>query len=199
MLEEEWRTIPELETHEVSSMGRARSKDRISKVAADGLGGRDGVVQYERKLKGRLLSPHFTGRYIQYCINDRSYLAHRLVASAFLKKDRPEQTIINHKDGNGYNNRVDNLEWCTQSENEHHSYDVLGKQVWNKGKHYVNHVGIETRRRNHLKKCMDMLELRESGMSAKQIAEQYQCCEWQVHSNLKKARKHKEEDDGKVQ
>lgn len=35
--------------------------------------------------------------------------------------------FVNHKDGNRMNNHVDNLEWCTCSENELHSYRVLGK------------------------------------------------------------------------
>jgi hypothetical protein len=47
---------------------------------------------------------------------------HRLVAYAFipnpLKKD-----FINHIDGNKYNNHINNLEWCTRSENMQHAWD----------------------------------------------------------------------------
>ena len=45
---------------------------------------------------------------------------HRLVASAFIEQTGPH---INHKDRNRSNNRVDNLEWVTQKENNIHSYE----------------------------------------------------------------------------
>lgn len=52
---------------------------------------------------------------------------HRLVASAFLEK--PDgKNIVNHRDGNKQNNNVGNLEWCTDSENQIHSYRVLGNK-----------------------------------------------------------------------
>lgn len=51
---------------------------------------------------------------------------HRLVAKTFLESDdlRPH---INHKNGIKTDNRVDNLEWVTRSENEIHKNRVLGK------------------------------------------------------------------------
>lgn len=51
---------------------------------------------------------------------------HRLVAMTFL--DNPENLeYINHKDGNRSNNFVDNLEWCTATQNIQHSYDFLNR------------------------------------------------------------------------
>lgn len=46
---------------------------------------------------------------------------HRLLYEAFIG-DIPENHDINHKDGNGLNNNLNNLEALTRQENLHHAY-----------------------------------------------------------------------------
>lgn len=63
------------------------------------------------------------GNYCRYhvslCNNGttRDCYIHVLVAEAFLDKPAGDDLVVNHKDHNTANNRVENLEWITRSEN----------------------------------------------------------------------------------
>lgn len=75
--------------------------------------------------------------YIFYSINNQNFInktkratrfQHRLIAEVWIKrpehlKDIPFNKLqINHKNYIKDDNRIENLEWCTQSENQIHSY-----------------------------------------------------------------------------
>ena len=52
---------------------------------------------------------------------------HRIVATTWLTPPSPEKIHVNHKNGIKTDNRVDNLEWVTQAENNRHRFFVLKK------------------------------------------------------------------------
>lgn len=119
MSKEEWKDADGYEgLYQVSNMGR------IMRVA----GGQGAQA-------GRILKPilnRHTG-YLHvglYRDGKRTYLyVHRLVATAFLGVQLSPNHEINHKNGNRADNRVENLEWITRSENHKHAYRVLGREA----------------------------------------------------------------------
>ena len=112
MLEHEiWKPIPGYEgRYEVSSFGRIKS-------IYDGRNGHD---------KSLILKPCIRRCYLFVNLYDstgtpKAKHIHRIVASVFAKKDTCRQEV-NHLDGNKLNNRAENLEWVTRSENVKHAY-----------------------------------------------------------------------------
>ena len=112
MENEIWKDIPGFEGYyQVSNLGKVRHLfkhyTKIKKTTIDSWG-------YEA---------------ISLCVNyvPSTRKIHRLVALAFIPN--PEnKPFVNHKDGNKLNNRLENLEWVTQSENVRHAYDVLKRR-----------------------------------------------------------------------
>lgn len=85
-----------------------------------------GSIKSLKYKKERILKPFLdTCGYLSidlcnHCIEDYRRI-HRLVAEAFIPQI-VGKNYVNHKDGNKANNNVNNLEWCTASENVTHAY-----------------------------------------------------------------------------
>ena len=54
----------------------------------------------------------------------KTFRVHRLVMMAFKPVDNMENLQVNHIDGNKTNNTLNNLEWCTASQNQRHAFDT---------------------------------------------------------------------------
>lgn len=100
---EEWLPIKDFPEYAISSYGRVMSyKDPLHPVILKLQFNNQGYMRVELSRRPRY-----------------RVLVHRLVAQAFLFNGA-DYPIVNHKDRDRANNRVSNLEWCTQSENMIH-------------------------------------------------------------------------------
>ena len=69
--------------------------------------------------------------YRHVILNRKNRNVHRVIAETFIPNPN-NLPCVNHKDGNKQNNSVDNLEWCTHSENTLHSFRTgLQKKIHN--------------------------------------------------------------------
>jgi predicted DNA-binding protein YlxM (UPF0122 family) len=115
---ETWKPILGYQNYEVSSLGRVRAytpSDRAYHL----------IRSFENVRNGYMYVMLFSGD------GQKKNLAlARVVAHTFVDGyDSEKANTVNHKDGNVLNNKADNLEWVSQSQNNKHSYDELGRKV----------------------------------------------------------------------
>ena len=115
---EVWRLVKGFEGfYEVSNFGRVRSLDReIIKHSKNGklysiIKKGSIMVLYQNKKRGNYMQVHLSKNGELYHLR-----VHRLVAEAFIPNpyNKPD---VDHIDGDPTNNNVNNLRWCTKSEN----------------------------------------------------------------------------------
>lgn len=109
MTEIVWAPIPSQQGYEASSLGDIRRSEtgKVYSQSVSSEGYLSIAIYADGKRKWRR--------------------AHRLVAEAFLGPADGRE--VNHKNGIKTDNRIENLEWCTKSENIRHRFYVLGKGI----------------------------------------------------------------------
>lgn len=119
--QEIWKDIKGYEgLYKISNFGRVKSLERYSSKYFNNLTKRINA----KKIKGKILTSK-KGKYLFVMLSKngkyKTKSIHRLVAEAFI--DNPNNyNCVNHIDGNKYNNSINNLEWCSVSQNNIHAY-----------------------------------------------------------------------------
>ena len=117
---EVWKDVVGYEgKYQVSNMGNVRSLDHLVKR-------NNGRLQSN---KGKLLRPAKDQCGYHRCAFSisgklKTFKVHRLVAKSFLDGESENRFQVNHKNGIKTDNRAENLEWVSGSENCKHSFDT---------------------------------------------------------------------------
>lgn len=114
-----WKDIAGYEgLYQVSNLGQVKALSRRRML------GNKFCVSNER-----ILRPRSCNGYIKTSLNKngkgKDLFVHRLVAEAFIPNPYSKRTV-NHINGDKADNRLENLEWATYSENNLHAYEKLG-------------------------------------------------------------------------
>lgn len=94
-----------------------------------------------RQVKAKILKP-IPSRAGYHCVelykngSKAKYYIHRLVALTFIGNPPEAKSVVNHKNRNKTDNRMENLEWVTHAENITHGYSFGDHKV---GKGQYNH------------------------------------------------------------
>lgn len=174
MQEEIWKDVLGYEgLYQVSNLGRVKSLSRIVKYQENHSG-----LRKERILKQNITKSGYV--HVVICINKlkKTVKIHRLVALAFIKNIENKH-LVNHINGIKYDNKVENLEWVTSSENIIHAHKTGLKKGIRGNESHLSKLTI---------KEVEKIRLIHSKgkISKKEIAEMFNISRAQVYRIIKK-------------
>lgn len=104
---EEWRDIPGIDGYQASSLGAIRGVPRTVKCGKG-----------QRLVKGNTLRAFVSERtgYLQVALHGDRHSVHRLIAMTWCA-GYFDGAVVDHRNGDRKDNRAENLEWVTVSEN----------------------------------------------------------------------------------
>jgi hypothetical protein len=124
-------------------------------------------IKKEIKMKLRIKNNGYESITLYKNTKKKYCLVHRLVAMTFIPnpENKPQ---INHIDGNKQNNHVNNLEWCTLSENVLHAFNVLDSKE-RRNKMRINAINQQINNRKKITGNILCINTNEIYYSAREV------------------------------
>lgn len=149
---EEWKDIPKFEgLYQASNLGKIKSLPKLINNRFKDISKAEKILKPSKAKNGYL-------RVVLVKNGTKKYMSvHRLIAITFLPNYFGLEQV-NHKNKNKEDNRIENLEWCTNKYNTRYSvakkieqYDLDGKYIktWNCIRDVENELGIKNNNLNH--------------------------------------------------
>ena len=156
---ETWKPVIGYESiYEVSNLGRVKSLERKVPCDENRFKIVKSKIMFYEESKGYLR--------VKLCRDNKSkkFFVHRLVLSSFGKRIEGKD-FVNHINGIKTDNRFENLEWCTTSENLKHAYSIGLAETF-KGINHVNHKLTDN-------EVLEIYQLKNQGKTQQQISDKY--------------------------
>jgi len=168
--EEKWSKIKDHEDYKISNFGNV----------------------YSTKTNKLMSCNSIRSGYRSVCFNknnkSHSYKIHRLVALHFIPNNDQTKDNVNHKDGNKFNNHIDNLEWTTTGENTSHGYETGLNRLTTRRVHQLDMDGNIIATFDSLKDAATQSGISDAGIvkvcrGSRQTAGEYKWCYADINPN----------------
>lgn len=166
--QEEWRDVVGYEdAFQVSNLGRVRSKRRVLQFSDK----KPDRVHLGRILKTQIDKWGYERVRVSYHDTKITFKVHRLVAQAFLQNQRSKPQV-NHVNGVKSDNRVTNLEWSTNGENQVHArrMGLNPQKVGDQASRFEGAVKVYDEKGTHVQTLYGNIDMKSKGFDFRLVS-----------------------------